>query len=249
MDINQSKLFKDVVLHNFFSKNSGHSKGLYTSLNCSTYVGDNIEDVKKNLDDIKNFIGAVHLCSLKQVHGTKVLIIDDNFDFSNSQQILEADAIVTQKRKIGLGILTADCAPVLLHDEQNDTIGVIHCGWKSARFGAIENTILAMKRLVKNKTRIVAAIGPCIHPESYIVQKNFIENFSFRDAKFFIKENDVYRFNLPAYVGNKLLENGVSQVDILNIDTYKSNNFFSYRKANLLSNGVCGRQLSVIMLK
>lgn len=248
MNLQESKIFNTKIKHGFFSRNGGVSSGLYESLNCSVYVDDDLSCVQTNLRRISNYFEADHLCVLKQVHGDKVILIDENFDFSKSEQKIEADGLVTKLHGVCLGILTADCAPVLLHDVANDTIGAVHCGWKSARSGVIENVIKTMHDLGKNRPEIVAAIGPCIHKDSYIVKKDFLCNFEEEFLGFFEKFGEDYKFDLPGYVQAKLIKYGIISTDILDIDTYRSEDFFSYRKANQKTNGICGRQLSTIML-
>ena len=247
LDLTQANIFRNMpIKHNFFNRRSGFSSGLYASLNCSTYIGDNLDTVEKNLKQIQNFFKANILCSLKQTHSNKVYIVDNSCDKNELQQVVEADALVTNVPHIALGILTADCAPVLLYDTNNATIAAMHCGWKSARYGIIENTILEMHKLAQKTTNIIAAIGPCIQQKSYLVQENFIDNFE--NVFFFQKSQDGYLFDLPGYVRWRILQSGGTKVDSIDIDTYTNEYFFSFRRARQATNGICGRQLSVIML-
>lgn len=244
----KSKIFNEKIKHGFFSRNGGVSSGLYGSLNCSVYVGDDLNCVRANLQQISKYFNTKRLCSLKQIHGNKVVLVEKNFDFSKSEQQIEADGLVTKLSGICLGILTADCAPVLLHDTANNTIGAVHCGWKSARYGIIGNVIKTIKDLAEYEPEIVAAIGPCIHKGSYTVKKDFLNNLEEEFFEFFEKFGEDYKFDLPEYVQAKLIKHGVKHVEVLTTDTYLSQDFFSYRKANQETDGVCGRQLSAIML-
>lgn len=236
------------IKHAFFSKTGGYSSGSYESLNCSLSVGDCDQIVIKNLELIKSNFGAEEIISLKQVHGNSVVVVKENFDFSLCNQQIEADAIVTKIKKICISVLTADCAPVLIFDLNNEIVGAIHCGWKSARYGAIENTIYEIRKLACKETKLVAAIGPCIHKENYIVDQDFVSNFSNEDSVFFEEESEKFKFDLPAYVKNKLTDLGVLSTEIIDINTYTNHNFFSFRRARTKTNGMCGRQLSCIML-
>mgnify|MGYP002523648364 CR=1 FL=1 len=117
----------------FFGRSSGFSKGLFSSLNCSKFIGDNPESVEKNLEFVRQSVGAKELLTLNQIHSSKCIIVDEK---SKSDQ--EADALVTQSEGIALGILTADCVPVLLFDPTKKIIGAAHAGWKGAKGGVID---------------------------------------------------------------------------------------------------------------
>ena len=251
MKYEQAKIFANYkdIKHAFFTKIGGYSTGVYESLNCSLNVGDCEQFVLKNIDSIKANFEAREIISLKQIHGNNVVVVDEHFDFNLCNQQIEGDAIVTNTKNVCIAILTADCAPVLIYDTNNEIIGAIHCGWKSARYGAIENTIRAISKIATKEMQLIAAIGPCIHKESYIVQQDFISNFADNDLMFFEENLGEYRFDLPMYVKHKLTKLGVISVEVLDIDTHIDPNFFSFRKANMETNGICGRQFSRIMLK
>ncbi len=230
------------VDYSFFGRNSGISEGLFASLNCSKFVGDNLESVEKNLEFVRKSIGAKKLITLNQIHSAECIIIDEK---SESDQ--KADALVTLYENIALGILTADCVPVLLSDPQKKIIGAAHAGWKGAKAGVIENTIEKMVSLGSNCGDIVVEIGPCIHVESYEVDEDFLSNFP---AKYFSKIDDKNHFDIVKFCCDRLREKGVSKISINKIDTYKNHEkYFSFRYAKQNSDGICGRNISVICLK
>lgn len=235
------KSFGDVVC-SFFGRNSGFSEGLFSSLNCSKFVGDNLESVEKNLEFVRKSIGAKKLVTLNQIHSAKCIIADEK---SESDQ--EADALVTQSENIALGILTADCAPVLLFDPDKKIIGAAHAGWKGAKAGVIENTIEKMVSLGSRCEDIVAEIGPCIHVESYGVDDDFLSNFP---AEYFSKINNKDHFDIVRFCCDRLKEKEISKISVDETDTYKNHEkYFSFRYARQNSNGICGRNISVICLK
>lgn len=235
------KSFGDIIC-SFFGRDSGFSEGLFSSLNCSKFVGDNIESVKKNLEFVRKSIGAKKLITLNQIHSSKCIIVDEK---SESDQ--KADALVTLSGSIALGILTADCVPVLLFDPIKKIIGAAHAGWKGAKSGVIENTIEKMISLGSNCKDIIAEMGPCIHVESYGVDDDFLNNFP---AEYFSKINNKNHFDIVRFCYDKLNGKGIAKISINEVDTYKNHEkYFSFRYAKKNSNGICGRNISVIYLK
>ncbi|MCR4623325.1 MAG: peptidoglycan editing factor PgeF [Alphaproteobacteria bacterium] len=235
------KSFGDIVC-SFFGRDLGFSGGLFSSLNCSKFVGDRIESVEKNLEFVRKSVGAKKLITLNQIHSAKCVVVDEK---SESGQ--EADALVAQSEDIALGILTADCVPVLLFDPNKKIIGAAHAGWKGAKIGVVENTVEKMASLGSNRGDIVAAIGPCVHVESYEVGEDFLRNFP---AEYFTKIRDKDHFDIVKFCYDRLKEKGISKISIDEIDTYKNHEkYFSFRYARQNSNGVCGRNISVICLK
>ncbi|MBX9976914.1 MAG: polyphenol oxidase family protein, partial [Alphaproteobacteria bacterium] len=155
--------------HGFFTRHGGVSEGYFASLNCKGR-DDNPAHVHKNRRRITNFLGGRTWIGLDQKHTNNVLFIDKPLDHSPS-----ADAMVTTTPGLVLGIITADCVPILLADKQKPIIGAVHSGWRGTFDGIIENTIALMRE--KGATDIIAAIGPCIHQESYEVGPEFREYF------------------------------------------------------------------------
>ncbi len=232
----------DGITGAFFGRDSGFSEGLFSSLNCSKFVGDDLESVKRNLEFVRKSIGTEKLVTLNQIHSAKCIIVDEN---SDSDQ--EADALVTQSENIALGILTADCVPVLLFDPMQKIIGAAHAGWKGAKGGVIQNTVEKMISLGSNCEDIMSVIGPCVHVESYEVGEDFLGNFP---AEYFSKINSKYHFDVVKFCRDKLKEKGNSKISVVDIDTYKNHEkYFSFRYARKNTNGICGRNISVICIK
>ena len=159
------------VKHCFFSRKGGFSKGIYKGLNCGKGSKDNKANIKKNLKFVSKKIN-VKLDNLKlmhQTHSNKVIVINKN---NKNSKNFNSDALITNVKGCALGVVTADCVPIILYDSKNKLIGCIHAGWKGAFSGIIENTIKKLKKL-NAKNRILASIGPCIGQKSYEVDINF----------------------------------------------------------------------------
>lgn len=194
-----------------------------------------------------------YLLLLSQIHGKEVLIIDDVAKIYGTQNLPKADAVVTNLPSIAIGVVTADCGPILFVDEEKNIIAAAHAGWRGAKLGVIKSTIDAMKTLgAKN---IKAMIGPMIQQESYEVSREFLDDFLIEDLnnKIFFKDtsnSDKLLFDLPSYVEKKLNEAGAERVENSRIDTYKNTEqFFSFRRSTHKGEKDCGRNLSVILLQ
>ena len=254
----KSKLLSqiDFIDHTFFGRYGGVSTGVYTSLNTSYSLEDKKENVDKNREIIANTfdLPVNKLLSLKQVHSTNIISVDNTLSFDNTS-IIEADGMITSEKGIILGVYTADCIPLLFVDTISQSIASVHCGWKGLINGIIQNAINSFNEKA-SKTNILMAIGPCIHQESYEVDEIFYRNFIEKDnlAKDFFKKNkknQKYSFNLPFYAYNIGVKNGIDKknIDIIDLDTYKNEElFFSHRRSTLLGEKR-GLQLSCITLK
>jgi len=247
-----SKKFKKFnnIKHCFFSRKRGFSKGIYQSLNCGKGSKDNKKNVFRNLSLVskKMKINQKKLSLMYQTHSNKVIII--NKKNKNSKKF-NSDALITKMKGFALGVVTADCVPIILYDIRNQIIGCIHAGWKGASSGIIENTVKKFKKL-NSKNKIFASIGPCIGEKSYEVDINFYKKFILKSKKnvvYFSKKNkDKKLFNLRKYVNDKLIKLNV-KVDHVNHDTFKEKNrFFSYRRSQKLGENDYGRCISVISL-
>ena len=247
-----SKKFKKFkkIKHCFFSKKGGFSKGIYRSLNCGLGSKDTKKNVLKNLDLVeKKFkLKKNRLLLMYQTHSNKVTIINKK---NISLKRFRADAVITKLKGFALGVVTADCVPIILYDLNNQIIGCIHAGWKGASAGIVEKTIAKFKKLNSNN-KIFASVGPCIGKNSYEVSVSFYKKFmliSNKNKFFFINKNKSKKlFNLRKYVSDKLLKLDV-KVDQVNHDTFKEkNNFFSYRRSQKLHQNDYGRCISVINL-
>jgi YfiH family protein len=215
-------------------------------LNCSKFVGDDEATVLKNLDIVRKELQAERLITLNQTHSAVCIIADEQ-----TESDIKADAVVTKTPNVAIGILTADCAPILFLDKKNPIIGAAHAGWRGAAFGIIEATVQKMTELGSDPKNIAAAVGPCVAARSYEVDDDFKRNFNGKGDCFrFI--NCKMHFDLPKYCRNRLIQSGLldENVDTIEIDTYADQeNYFSYRFANQNTNGVCGRQISAICLR
>jgi YfiH family protein len=235
------------VRHGFFGREGGVSAGIYASLNAGSGSNDDPEAVRENRRRIAHAFGVHAIVGVHQVHSPHVVTLDAPF----SGERPHADALVTTNLNLVLSILTADCAPVLLADTQAGVIGAAHAGWKGALAGVLEAAIAAMR--AQGAQTIAAAIGPCIHQQSYEVGPEFEAAFAAADtnyAKFFsAAPGDRRRFDLPGFCANRLDHAGVTQIEILPHDTYPdAARLFSNRRAFHRSEGDYGRNCSAIAL-
>lgn len=237
--------------HGFFTRRGGVSAGLYASLNCGPGSSDDGAAVQENRRRVATHLHAPHgLVSLYQVHGREVVAVGEDYDIT---QRPKADGLVTRRRGIALGILSADCAPVLFADAEAGVIGACHAGWRGALAGVTDATIDAMISLGARRERIKAAIGPCIGQISYEVSAPFREEFLAAtpgNAVFFAtgKREGHWQFDLPAYLMQRLHLAGMA-ADNLALDTCSDpDRFFSYRRMTLLKEADYGRQVSAIAL-
>jgi YfiH family protein len=223
--------------HGFFTRRGGVSTGPFASLNCSLSSADDREAVLENRARVARALGADpdRLLGLTQVHGHAVATAAEPWIAGAGPR---ADAMVTDRPGIALGIVTADCAPVLFADTQAGVIGAAHAGWRGAVSGVIEATIEAMIALGARADRIAAAVGPCIGQCSYEVGPDL------RDAVL-----DRWQFDLPAYGAARLRAAGVACVAELGADTLAGEDrFFSHRRRTLAGGGPIGHQISAIAL-
>jgi YfiH family protein len=186
-----SKKLKKIkkINHCFFSRKNGFSKGIYKSLNCGKGSMDNKNNINKNLNFVSKKMKVVRtkLILMHQTHSNKVVEIKRY----NCRKKINADAMITKMNNIAIGVLTADCVPIIIYDLRNEIIGCIHAGWKGAFLGIIDNTIKKFKKLNSNN-KIVACVGPCIGKKSYEVDLRFYKKFiakSYKNKKYFSKKN------------------------------------------------------------
>ena len=239
------------IKHGFFKKTGGKSKKIYTSLNCGLGSKDNPSNVKRNLQIVKKKISktAKNIFLLHQIHSNKFVYIDKK---SNLKSKPKADAVITNQKNIPIGILTADCVPILICDNKKNFIAAIHAGWKGAYKDIINKVISFMIKKGSNPSNITAAIGPAISVRNYEVKENFKKKFIKKDKKnnkFFKIKNKKLYFDLPNYVKSSLLKNKIKNIELMNIDTFRiNNNLFSARRALKLNHDDYGRNISIIML-
>lgn len=247
------------IAHGFFGRTGGVSTGIYESLNCGPGSGDERAHVIENRKRVSAWLGGASLVNLGQIHGTHVVTAAKPWPIGERPEddkkfIPLGDALVTATPGIALGILTADCAPILFADEKARVIGAAHAGWKGALSGVIESTLTAMEMLGALRADISAAIGPCITQANYEVGAEFREQFlaaSTDNAKFFLASNrpEHSRFDLESYAAARLAAAGVTNVERLSADTYaRENDFFSFRRTTHRGEIEYGRQISAIVL-
>jgi YfiH family protein len=238
------------IAHGFFLRHGGVSEGIHASLNCGPGSRDEPESVAENRRRVAAELGAgLNLVTLAQVHSAIVHPVP------LAAARTEGDAMVTATPGVALGILTADCAPVLLADAQARVIGAAHAGWKGAVAGVLENTVAAMETLGADRARIRAAIGPAITQDNYEVgwelRDKVLEQGGLRMRKFFIPSarEGHYRFDLKAYAAHRLAGAGIGAIETLPACTYPpENGFFSFRRATHRAEPDYGRQISAIAL-
>lgn len=237
--------------HGFFTRQGGVSAGLYASLNCGPGSADDAAAVQTNRARVAAHMGAPErLATLYQVHGSDVVVIDDAYDFSARPK---ADGLVTKQPGVALGILAADCAPVLFADALAGVIGACHAGWRGALYGAADATVAAMETLGADRSRIKAAIGPCIRQASYEVSDPFRDTFikeAAGNAAWFGQGERPghWQFDLPGYLLQRLRGLGLDAVDC-GLDTRAdAERFYSYRRMTLAGEADYGRQISAIAL-
>ena len=245
----------DGVAHGFFGREGGVSPGIFASLNCGPGSGDAPENVGANRAlAMKRLTGkeTTPLVTLYQIHSAQAVSVAEPWDMGKGPK---ADAMATDRPNIVLGILAADCAPVLLADAEARVIGAAHAGWKGAFAGVIEQAIAAMEALGAKRSRIRAAIGPCIGQSRYEVGPEFHARFveaGQTNARFFVRSDraEHWRFDLEAYAGERLARAGVATVTRMGACTYtRREEFFSYRRATHAGETDYGRNLSAILLR
>lgn len=239
--------------HGFFSRQGGHSEGIFASLNCGFGSGDDKPTVTKNRVTVGAALGVPdsHLLTVWQWHSPDVIVADDIWDPLAPPK---GDAIVTARRGLAIAVLTADCAPLLFADPQAGVIGAAHAGWKGALAGVSEATVAAMEKLGARREHITAVIGPTISQPSYEVGPEFPVPFLAQDAgnADFFKSSTQPRhhmFDLPGYLTRRLTRLGVGKVIDTQLCTYSDESrFYSFRRATHRNEKDYGRQISAIVL-
>ena len=238
------------IPHGFLGRSGGVSNGQLAGLNCGWGSGDERAAIVENRRRaVETVLPGARLVTVHQVHSATVIEAGDwADDFRPS-----GDALVTDRPGTLLGILTADCAPILLADAEAGVIGAAHAGWRGAVAGVAANTISAMGQLGARRDRIAAAVGPCIAKTNYEVDHDFAERLVAESP-----ENDRFltdgpagkpHFDLESYVVASLAAAGIARIEALGLDTYAApDRFFSYRRATHAGEPDYGRQLSLIGL-
>ncbi len=239
------------IPHGFLGRRGGVSTGVHAGLNVGTGSTDEAEAIAENrLRAVAAVAPGARLATVYQVHSADAVTIVEPYD---ERVRPRADALVTDRPGIALGILTADCAPVLLADRAAGVIAAAHAGWKGAITGITDSTIAAMETLGADRGRIVAAVGPCIARASYEVDDGFALRFEEVDPaneRFFSPGREGHQqFDLEAYVAHRLAAAGIGRIEMLGLDTYgDAGRFYSYRRATHRHEPDYGRQISIIAL-
>ena len=251
--IKSKKLSKfQQINHGFFDKKGGKSTGIYKSLNCGVGSSDSKKNVLNNLKIVCKKINcsSKNLILLNQIHSSKFYFINKNYKFKKKK--LNGDALITNVKKIALGVLVADCVPILIYDKNLKIISAIHAGWKSVYKEIIKKVVKFLIKKGSDTKNLVAVIGPSISEKSYEVQKDFKDKFLKKDkqSKFFfkIRKNKTY-FGLNKYVYYHLKKLGIKNLEIIKKNTFDpKNNFFSARRSIQNKENDYGRNISVIMI-
>ena len=241
------------VAHGFFGRQGGVSEGLYASLNCGYGSSDDPARVRENRSRVAARLGTreERLITVYQIHSADVVTVDAPWLRGDAPK---ADAMVTNVKGIALGVLAADCAPVLFADEHGGVIGSAHAGWKGALGGVAEATVHAMEALGAERGRIRAAIGPCINHPSYEVGPEFLARFvdeAPANRAFFRPSVRAGHslFDMPGYIAARLEAFGLATVERVNMCTYEhAERYFSFRRTTHRGEADYGRNISAIML-
>jgi polyphenol oxidase len=240
--------------HGFFTRGGGHSTGIFASLNCGLGSGDDPEVVMMNRSVVERALGVgeKQLISAFQVHSADVVVVDRPWSTDARPKV---DGVVTKTKGIALGVLTADCGPVLFSDAEAGVIGACHAGWKGALTGVTDSTIAAMEKLGAKRDRMVAVLGPMISKAAYEVGPEFPSLFLAQSAdcaRFFTASTKAehFMFDLPAYIMLRLKQAGLGRAHDLALCTYSDEaRFYSYRRATHRGEKDYGRLVSAIALK
>ncbi|MCW8914876.1 MAG: peptidoglycan editing factor PgeF [Magnetovibrio sp.] len=251
--IKATTLSNPIIHHGFLTREDGVSTGIYAGLNCGPGSDDDPNDVQENrrraVDRVG--LGGAHLVTCYQIHSSKVISVTEPWDPNDPPQ---ADAMVTSCPGLALGILTADCAPVLFADPKAGVIGAAHAGWRGAQGGVLQATVSEMVKMGARSDRIHAAVGPCIHQKSYEVGEDLrlqiIETSAWADWCFEpAARPGHYQFDLPSYVSGELQRLELGAVEVVDCDTYvDQQRFFSFRRTTHREEPDYGRQISIIGL-
>ena len=242
----------DAARHGFFTRAGGVSNGIYRGLNVGLGSQDERGNVVENRARVSRWFGVPpeRLATVHQVHSPDVVVVDDSYDGARPA----ADAMVSATPGIVIGVLAADCGPVLFCDPDARVVGAAHAGWKGALFGVLENTVAAMEKLGAERSRIVASLGPSIGKRHYEVGPEFVARFLHVDKvyeRYFTPSQKAGHamFDLPGLTTQRLEDAGVT-AENLDICTYPDEDrFFSYRRTTHRQEPDYGRQISAIMIR
>jgi len=242
---------KSTLKHGFFTRLNGLSKKHFQSLNCGSSNNDDKKNVYANRSiAIKNLnLNKKKLILIKQTHSSKVIRITKN----NLDKKIEADGVITSLNDVVLGILTADCAPIIIYDDKNKFVCNLHSGWKGSLNNISQKAIKLFNKYQIKTKNLTAIVGPCLGVKNYEVDKNFQQKFikkNIKYAKFFrYKNKKKSYFNLRALINYQLSELGLKKIYNINRNTYSNDNlFFSHRRATNKGQKTTGRLINLVSL-
>ncbi len=243
------------IRHGFFSARNGVSRGIYHSLNCGQGSHDDPSHVARNRELVAADLGvaASHLISPYQVHSATALVVDRPWSQEGERPRL--DALVTATKGLAIGVLTADCAPVLFCDPVAGVVGAAHAGWRGAFGGVLDDVIGKMCALGAQKSHIRATVGPAISLAAYEVGEEFRDNFLREDPQneqFFALPEGAAKphFDLQAYARRRLIAAGLEKPGIIRHCTYeREGQYFSFRRSQKNGHPDYGRQISAIVIE
>ena len=242
----------DGVPHGFLGREGGVSTGILAGLNVGLGSNDDREAIAENRRRaVEAVLPGAALVTVHQVHSAEAVVATGPFA---DEARPHADALVSDRPGLLLGILTADCVPILLADTAAGVVGAAHAGWKGALHGVTDATIVAMEKLGAHRDRVTAATGPCIARASYEVDDAFVRRFEEADPaneRFFLFAGKPghQQFDIEAYVAARLAAAGVGRIETLGLDTYSDETkFFSFRRATHRGEPDYGREISLIGL-
>ena len=244
------------IAHGFFTRNGGVSQGIHASLNCGLGSNDDPARVVENRALVAAHLGAAHIVTPYQIHGAEVVVAAKPW---TREDMPRCDAIVTRVLGLAIGVLAADCAPVLLAEPDARVVGAAHAGWRGAIDGVTDATIARMIELGARRERIVAAVGPCIGVAAYEVGPEYEARFLAHhpaNYQFFERPRRAGdpgakpHFDLSAYVVTRLRLARIARIDGLEACTFTNDSdFFSFRRSQADKHLDYGRQISAIVLR
>ena len=242
--------FKNIE-HAFFNKLGGKSTVIFKGLNCALSSADKKTNVLKNLKTTSNKtkVKPKKIVLLNQVHSNKFHYISKYSKLNNK---FEGDALITNKKNTPIAVLTADCVPVLIYDDNKKMIAAIHAGWMGCYKGIVQKVVKFMIKKGCSSKNMTAAIGPCISSNNYEIKEDFMKKFITKDHRniiFFKKIKKKKYFSLNKYIHFQLNSLNIKKIDIINKDTFNvKNNFFSARRSISRNENDYGRNISIIMI-
>mgnify|MGYP006089684533 CR=1 FL=1 len=244
------KFTSSKISFGFFTKQDGYSNKNFSSLNCSYSSGDHKIAVKKNIFKAqkKLLLNTKKIKFLNQIHSNKVILINKN-NYSNK---FKADGMITQDKNICIAVLTADCCPIFLFDDENTFISCLHAGWKGTYYNIIKNALDQIIKIQPKLDKINAIVGPCLNVNNFEISKDFKENFIKINSKYEnyfaknYKDNKIF-FDMRNLIKLQLIENKIFNIENIDLDTYDNEDlFFSHRRSTHLNQLPTGRMVNII---